>query len=88
MPLFGGILRLAGLRLAVSPAAVGVIKVERETVPLKPFRLPTLTVDEEDCPARKITAGGFAKAKSTTEKTTLVEFVTAGLAELPLTVTV
>ena len=78
--------RLVGLQVAVRPLA-GATELETVTVPWKPFRLVTVSVDELDVPAGNVTVDGLAGTeKSATVPVTEAECVSAPLE--PVTVTV
>ncbi len=69
-------LTLVGLVDTVRPIPVGLTDVERETVPMKPFTLPRLTVVVPEEPAVKLRGGGVAMLKSATTKLRVVELLT------------
>ncbi len=69
------------------PVVEGLADAERETVPVKPFALPRLTVVVPEEPATKLRGGGVAILKSDTLKFTEVWFCICGVPPVPMTVT-
>jgi len=64
---------LVGVRVQVRPVAGETVAV-RETIPLKPFRAVTVTVEVPEAPARTVTVAGLAAiVKSWTVKVTVAE---------------
>lgn len=80
-------LTLVGLRLAVSPVAVGEAVADSDTLPVNP-RLPTVIVDVADPPARTLAVVGLAAIvkSEVTVRATVPELVVVPL--VPVTVTV